>query len=340
MRRYLNHKGQYGFTLIELLVVIAIIAILIALLLPAVQQAREAARRTQCLNNLKQLGLAMHNYENAYNRLPMAMISDQCGTYNWGGDSRYDDDGFNWTSAILPYVDQAPIYQRLTQSPWWGVFGAGEKYWVAQGSPATGAVIPGCETPLPLFRCPSSILPPKAPPSYSVPGTQGTGDLPHSNTWTQGYPTMDYKVAGGSCYGDDRGMFAKNCEMPGGRKFSDVIDGLSNTIMIGESAYVQTNTNPTVTGATRVQDWPTLYVTTGDDEMARINGRTNSPINCGANIQRMAASINDDCAFSAHVGGAFFVLGDGSARFISENINMQVYCHLHDVMDGQPLSDF
>src|SRR5215218_9411032 len=106
---------RIGFTLIELLVVIAIIAILIALLLPAVQQAREAARRTQCKNNLKQIGLALFNYENTYNQFPM------CGL--WFGDSNGNlVSGTGWGQAILPYLDQGNIYNAFdtSQAIWSG----------------------------------------------------------------------------------------------------------------------------------------------------------------------------------------------------------------------------
>ena len=108
-------RKKKGFTLIELLVVIAIIAVLIALLLPAVQQAREAARRTQCKNNLKQIGLAMHNYENTYGQFPM------CG--NWYGDSNGNlVNGTGWGQAILPFLDQGNIYNAFdnTQAIWSG----------------------------------------------------------------------------------------------------------------------------------------------------------------------------------------------------------------------------
>ena len=100
-------RKRIGFTLIELLVVIAIIAILVALLLPAVQQAREAARRTQCKNNLKQIGLAMHNYESTYGRLPCAMYSDV------DDSAGCDDDGFGFLYMLLPYIDQAPLFNQM-----------------------------------------------------------------------------------------------------------------------------------------------------------------------------------------------------------------------------------
>ncbi len=326
-----------GFTLIELLVVIAIIAILVALLLPAVQQAREAARRSQCQNNLKQIGLAFHNYESTYRRLPMCIISGECNGLAWGANSTaFDDDGFNWTASILPYVDQTPAYNALSTSPWWGKFGATELYANSVGNPATGAIIPGCEKSIPLFKCPSSILPLYVPATFTVPGNTVAGTT--STVRSIGWPVCDYKTAGGSCYGDD-GIIQKNCEVPGGHLFADVVDGLSNVIMVAESAQVTTNTNPTL-GGTGVQDWPTLYATNGDDEMARVNGRTSAPINNGVNLNRMAASVNDDAAFSSHIGGAQFVFADGSVHFLSENINIQVYCNMHSINDGNALGDY
>src|SRR5204863_456289 len=96
-------RRKAGFTLIELLVVIAIIGVLIALLLPAVQQAREAARRTQCRNNLKQLGLALHNYENVFNRLPPGGTRPAGSAITNGSNNNW---GTNWITRILPYFDQ------------------------------------------------------------------------------------------------------------------------------------------------------------------------------------------------------------------------------------------
>ena len=107
MPRLLPVRRSHGFTLIELLVVIAIIAILIALLLPAVQQAREAARRTQCRNNLKQIGLALHNYHDNFNVFPMGYSDIMAG------NSERHGAGWSWMSSILPQIDQAPLYNRF-----------------------------------------------------------------------------------------------------------------------------------------------------------------------------------------------------------------------------------
>ncbi|OYW13961.1 MAG: hypothetical protein B7Z55_16195, partial [Planctomycetales bacterium 12-60-4] len=133
MTQQLSHRR--GFTLIELLVVIAIIAILIALLLPAVQQAREAARRSQCVNNLKQLGLAIHNYHDNFNAFPPGWIGVTNRTPDTEGNS-----GFAWGAHLLPQLDQSPLYGRLNFNR--------ECY-----DPAFNAV--AMSTVLPAFRCPS-----------------------------------------------------------------------------------------------------------------------------------------------------------------------------------------
>src|SRR5262245_31606503 len=100
-------RGRFGFTLIELLVVIAIIAVLVAMLLPAVQQGREAARRSQCKNNLKQLGLALHNYHEVYTVFPF-----ECGGTGWTGDGTGSWGRLSGTVLLLPFMDQAPLWNQ------------------------------------------------------------------------------------------------------------------------------------------------------------------------------------------------------------------------------------
>jgi len=325
-------KKRLGFTLIELLVVIAIIAILIALLLPAVQQAREAARRTQCKNNLKQIGLALHNYESTYNILPHAL---------WGGGpgQPLQDNGFGWLVSILPQIEQANLFQRINPQGQPGIFNAAM---IAQFYPGA-AIIPGGDTVLPAYLCPSSAMPQVVPATWTVPGAPG-GAIPARTIEAVGYATTSYKAAGGSNSGDF-GMMHKNGE-GGGTRFRDVTDGLSNTIMAAESTYCSTDTGSAnrllgTVAPTQFRDWP-IWIGTGNqsDEAVRINGRFNSPINARTNFNRMFQAINDDNAFSYHVGGAQFVLGDGSVRFISENIDTRNYDWLHDKRDGQVLGEF
>src|SRR6218665_2658726 len=140
-----------GFTLIELLVVIAIIGVLVAILLPAGQQAREAARRSQCQNNIKQIGLALHNYEGTYATFP---FGTRGGTY-WSQANVKD--GTNWRTMVLPYLDQAGVYNHLDFT---ASFGAGvtpaNAFCQLNGSPSSNIVL--SRLVVAAFRCPSSAL--------------------------------------------------------------------------------------------------------------------------------------------------------------------------------------
>jgi prepilin-type N-terminal cleavage/methylation domain-containing protein len=325
-------KRRVGFTLIELLVVIAIIAILVSLLLPAVQQAREAARRTQCKNNLKQIGLALHNYESIYGVLPHAL---------WGGGrgQPFADNGFGFLVSILPMIEEAGLYQQINPQATPGIF---DPAMIAQMYGAGVTLIPGGNTVLAAYVCPSSAMPQICPPSWQVPGAPGGGTVPADKSTVVGYATSSYKAAGGSNSGD-YGMMHKNSE-GGGVRFRDVTDGLSNTIMVGESTYCSSDVSASSRATvppTEFREWPVWIGSGGQsDESVRINGRYNSVINGRVSFQRMALASNDDNAFSYHTGGAQFCLGDGSVRFITENIDVRTYDFLHDKRDGQPLGEF
>ena len=343
-------SGRPGFTLIELLVVIAIIAILIGLLLPAVQQARESARRTQCKNNLKQIGLALHNYESTYGVLPHALwgdvdpngrttagVIDRCRNSS-GVGLPLQDGGFGWMVSILPFIEQANLYNRINPQGQPDIFDPARIAAVYNGA----TLIPGGDTILSAYVCPSSAMPPIVPATFSIPGAPGGAAVPAGTATAVGYATSSYKAAGGSNSGDF-GMMHKNCE-GGGVKFQHVTDGLSNTIMVGESVYCSSNVSASsraTVAPTSFRDWP-IWIGSGgqSDEAIRINGRYNSVINARAGYQRMALAINDDNAFSYHVGGAQFALGDGSVRFVSENIDVVTYDYLHDKRDGGIIGDF
>jgi prepilin-type N-terminal cleavage/methylation domain-containing protein/prepilin-type processing-associated H-X9-DG protein len=332
-------KRRGGFTLIELLVVIAIIAVLIALLLPAVQQAREAARRTQCKNNLKQIGLALHNYEGTFGRLPPG---------NFGGMGTCNDDGLAWPFSILPYLDQAPLYNQIDAYlaatnishtlcapyptlPRIGVMrGHFQKY---------GTIIPGGDMLISAYKCPSSTLPRVVPAAFTVPGMERFGALPPQDLAMTGYGTIDYKGNGGGDF-DGSGMLSKQFESYGGRLFRDITDGLSQTCFAGESSYVTTNVSYTQftagTGtATRVEDWPTWLGSVNTDESIRYEGESwEDPINGFVKPNTMAGARSDDCAFSFHIGGAQFLFGDGSVRFLTENMDIITYSRMHSISDG------
>ncbi len=341
-------KRGRGFTLIELLVVIAIIAILIALLLPAVQQAREAARRTQCRNNLKQMGLALHNYESSHARLPAG---------NFGGNGTCNDDGLSWAYYLLPYIDQAPLSNQIggylsstnlsgssacppgpnVGGPLVGVF--------RQHNALYAKPIPGGETILAAYRCPSSTMPALVPAGFVVPGAEAFGALPPQDLGMVGYAINDYKGNGGGDV-DGSGLMSKFSESRGGRPFAAVTDGLSNTTFLAESAYVTTNlpyTYPTtLTGtATRVEDWPTWLVSPNTDESIRFEGESSEdPINGRVSPGKMAFARSDDCAFSFHTGGAHVLFGDGAVRFMSENMNINLWSNLCSINDGNTVGEF
>jgi prepilin-type N-terminal cleavage/methylation domain-containing protein/prepilin-type processing-associated H-X9-DG protein len=316
MSRFRCHRR--AFTLVELLVVIAIIGVLVALLLPAVQSAREAARRSQCANNLKQQALALHNYHDTFETLP-------CGLLGSTANSSPTDDGFGWACAILPFMEQKALYDKINPN---GQAGALRAALNAGLTP-----IPGGETPIKGYKCPSSQLPRVVPDGdWRLPGA---GSYPPSSRLMRGYGVNDYKAAGGSCYADDDGVMGKRSELPWCR-FATITDGLSNMLLTGESSYVTGNGPP----ITAVEDWPIWIGGPDTDESVRFNGRTTAIINCQCTVNTMAAAISDDCAFSYHPNGAQFSFCDGSVRFITQNTSTQTWCYLNSKNDGHPLGDF
>jgi prepilin-type N-terminal cleavage/methylation domain-containing protein len=311
-------RRPQGFTLIELLVVIAIIAILIALLLPAVQQAREAARRTQCRNNLKQLGLAFHNYHDAFNALPFSwMLGNNLNVSPW-------------SIQILPYMDQAPLYNQWNSS----VPALNEAVALFPAAAVNGnlAVI---RTPLAAHQCPSSPAPPTS--NYSLPANAaGPGVPPFALTWTAArgdysaisgvrsdFATLAYASFPGGAGGQREGILR---QAPGGvSRFRDVTDGLSNTGMIGErtgSSTIYRKTQPdsaltTAVGPSNGGGWGDFLI--GENWISGCLYDGNPGANggpCGINCN----NIRSQNFHSFHTGGAHFLMGDGAVKFISENV--------------------
>lgn len=310
-------KSVRGFTLIELLVVIAIIAVLIALLLPAVQQAREAARRSQCKNNLKQLGLALHNYLDTHQVFcPMNM-----GTASSGVGDAIAGNGHSGFYSLLPYIDQANLFNSISASakPWTYPWGGG--IW--------NAVIP-------TLSCPTS---PACSP-YS--GSLNVG--PRSYRFSMGDTIVNTVNAGASTVFNTRGMFGTYSRTSA----RDVTDGLSNTIAMSERELGGegiTGTNKQKLGRTAVN---ISNASTPSNCLATAVGSTYSgsvvnwpagmlwpagmPYYSGFNTvlppnSPSCSSGGDDefwgvySATSMHVGGVHVLMGDGAVRFVSENIN-------------------
>lgn len=328
--------NKRGFTLVELLVVIAIIAILMGLLLPAVQMAREAARRTSCQNNMRQLGLAAMNYESARQKLPPGYTQDYIG-----GQSPSSLNGYQGHSAffyLLPYLEQNNLYDRFDRSV------PKKNISLTAENNLSAGIIPG-------FYCPSDQLD-KAPQQYQ------------SGSTTQYYGMTSYKANGGSrpiyaTRSTNDGLFmatgsaarkAYTAEQGHEVRFAEILDGQSNTIMFGECFHEDQNfdsfTDAGWNSGSTIKTWARWYPAGGDTGLGNIMGGAFAPINFtipwaygepGAPGSQGAWYIYQDQRLSAfgsgHPGGANFTLADGSTRFVVEEISqstLALYCQRKD----------
>ncbi len=333
-----------GFTLIELLVVIAIIAILIALLLPAVQQAREAARRTQCKNHLKQLGLAMHNYHDVHNQFAANGMS------GWGAQFYK---GSNLT-MMLPYIEQAGLYSSINFSS------PGADWWCSPNSslgvtPAQGLAQVWMQAKISILRCPSAQTPPTIGEGWGGDWNQSTSNYAPSmgaqrmdagNGCTQYGPGSVEQLGNNNGYFNDGASGHGNSSDPGqisgpfsrlgfAAKFGQIPDGTSNTIMMGETLPEHECSDHGWYGAFTTNNlW---FATTAPVNFRTCSNRPNRyPGLCGQdNSWSTSRGFRSD-----HIGGAQFVLCDGAVKFISENIDYGTYQRLGSRRDGQPVGEF
>lgn len=316
-----------GFTIIELLVVVAIIALLVAMLLPAIQQVREAARRTHCRNNLKQLGLALHNYHDLQGCFPFGGSGDP--DYYWGMDPNSPPavntgfSAYNWRVMLLPVLDQSPLRNAIEDS----MRLAGQPCTVPAGVQTTGAWqtawqgIPEQTKIVSVFQCPSDpgagLVQTTTSPAWSptplraAPSSYWGSAGPESQHVYQGLctspPCVVHSGAGSFCgsgkAGGGVGLFSLRATRIGLR---DVSDGTSNTLAFGEEAI---GTMPF-----GFRQWLDPFSVT-----STIRGINNADRNVGYYGQGFG---------SFHKGGAQFTMADGSVRFVSENINIATLCFL------------
>ena len=333
-----------GFTLIELLVVIAIIAILIALLLPAVQQAREAARRTQCKNNFKQIGLALHNYHDTFTRMPIGVTTSSSG--GWG---------HSFWIGLLPYMDQAPLFsQFVPNGPSTGYTGGGT---TSAGQMINGPLVRG--KLLPTLACPSSPLPNFKDTGGGIQtqvahyvGISGAVDdaVGTTNGFYNSTATPQFN-SDNCCSCTVQGIHARGGTLLANDciNFKDMTDGTSNIIMVSEQSDFAMNTTNQQVMITNNHGWMM-----GTDNLSqtgsprRFNLTTvryapNAVKRSGA-VGALAGVCNNDGAnngiFSPHSGGVHALMGDGTVRFLSENIELGTLKRLCTRNDGQVVGEF
>ena len=313
---------QRGFTLIELLVVVAIIGVLLSLLLPAVQKSREASRRMQCRNNMKQIGLALHGYHSTHAVFPYA------STCSFPAESRFTHVKQTWTELILPFLDPSPIYQKIDLSvsvdvgvnrelfeqkifpfyacpsnPYTATFrtrdGSYFSEWRTNDNPDGGGAVQGLAYPL----CAGSILPDFVPPdcmagpnSYCV--SEDRRSIP--SWWAPQNSTSP-------------GMFNRGITST---SLSSAKDGNSNTFLAGER-----NAEECCLGAVFSWNAPVFFTGQQLNSPTRTAASTEYVKNCGSS--------------SHHIGGGNFLFVDGSVEFLASSIDFRLYCSLGDVADGE-----
>ncbi|MEZ6067904.1 MAG: DUF1559 domain-containing protein [Planctomycetaceae bacterium] len=322
-------RRRHGFTLIELLVVIAIIAILVALLLPAVQQVREAARKSQCQDHLHNIAIAIHDYEISYKLVPPGNI----------GQIVRDQRQPNWLTLLLPFVEQKPAYDAFD------IEGGNLS---GQGTPPIGAVnvtIMG-QLRVEMYDCPSSPM----PGFEAINGGAGSVQLVNyvgnsgsrfsgTNLTSDPPPAIDNQYGIGTYNGilvpaNSRGITVG---------MQNITDGTSNVIVAGEQSNYVGGTNDRRSCGHVNGSWSSGPTSPQFNDLWRQSITTYLyPINeKNPNLAGMQAPYNQNNPYtSAHPGGAQFALMDGVVKFISENIDNGTMIRLCDRADGQPIGSF
>jgi prepilin-type N-terminal cleavage/methylation domain-containing protein/prepilin-type processing-associated H-X9-DG protein len=359
---------RHGFTLIELLVVIAVIGILVALVLPAVQKVREAAKRTQCVNNLKQMGLALHSYHDINGQLPPGMVNPAVGSNNglpavsnsfYPGDATFL--GYNHTAFVflLPFIEQDNLYKQYdftTQSCNARTSKIGMAKPIITAASANAIVV---GTRVRTYECPSDTSP---PPILTASGADmttaqsGAGNSLYdcetaraSNYYLASYSNYDYAyydnlVALGTA---PHGIFGVNSRT----RFADITDGLSNTIAIGETKQIHTSTGSTTSVTRGVAMWGGGAICSVFGLVSPIVAPPISIIPAGYTLTQTYAPnfpaghaggvggapyVQNMCGFGSwHPSTTNFLFGDGSVIAISDNIDAVTWSALNSMNNNE-----
>lgn len=326
----ISPNARRGFTLIELLVVIAIIAILIGLLLPAVQKVREAANRMSCSNNLKQLGLALHNYHDVNLAFPPGCAQDQPPFGSVAGGW-----GSSWKVYILPYIEQDNIFRQ------WRFIGSSSGYQDGVNMPLVNNVS------IKTYRCPSSPL----PKFYASSNNAGSIQMFTSYTGIAGAagsaPHTDY-YSGTHGFNSGHGMLHANSQ----ENMASITDGTSNTMVVGEqSNHLRDAANRPIPGSygAITSQGPHGW-TMGAGQTAAGKAYTDRTFNCSTVVYRINQigltnaggtghnTGNNIPLSSGHSGGINALMGDGSVRFLRDTIDLPTLLLLSDRDDGVPVT--
>jgi prepilin-type N-terminal cleavage/methylation domain-containing protein/prepilin-type processing-associated H-X9-DG protein len=334
-----------GFTLVELLVVIAIIGVLVALLLPAVQAAREAARRSQCSNNLKQIAIGGHNFHDTYNKFPYGILRND-GNFP-PDDPRLIFPNFPATSTprryalmhqLLPYIEQDNLWQKWDHF----VYGNNERF---PATPAGVRFAPGSfsNTVVKTLICPSNPQGPLSQPNPGTPPGQYFITSYFGNSGTRSYPRVvnpaTQPQSRPSLWGfQGDGMFYRNKAF----KMADVLDGTSNTLFFGERHIYDPVFDTSTAINDKIADWGWVWF--GGEADAHLG--TSVPINYRlprsflTNPSQIEFEDRLNAYGSGHPGGANFALVDGSVRFISQTISPLTFKALGTKAGGETVSNF